>query len=141
MLELEGHVAAVHAVTWQPDGKALATGGEDLTILIWDLETKRVTRRLGTCPVVTELCTEIGLVGDSVSPKYFLQNDATGRWDRGVWQPTGWNGLVVKDTPYLQESRRVAKYRLQVNNILPGQGKHAAEVELAKMMATAREQR
>jgi len=40
-LTLRGHVGRVNAVAYNPDGKRLATGGEDHTIRIWDAATGR----------------------------------------------------------------------------------------------------
>jgi WD40 repeat protein len=33
----EGHVSTITALSYAPDGKSLASGGGDSTILIWDL--------------------------------------------------------------------------------------------------------
>ncbi len=35
---LEGHTAPVFAAAWSPDGRRLATAGEDRMVLVWDLE-------------------------------------------------------------------------------------------------------
>jgi WD40 repeat protein len=42
----EGHRGAVRAVAPAPDGKTLATGGQDRTIRLWDRETARELRQL-----------------------------------------------------------------------------------------------
>jgi WD40 repeat protein len=39
MQVLEGHTDQVRAVAWSPDGTKLATGSDDLTLIIWDIET------------------------------------------------------------------------------------------------------
>ena len=36
---LVGHAGLVHAITFSPDGRRIATGGADQTIRIWDAET------------------------------------------------------------------------------------------------------
>jgi WD40 repeat protein len=36
---LKGHTAGVQSVAYSPDGKTLASGGEDDTIKLWDINT------------------------------------------------------------------------------------------------------
>ena len=33
----EGHLAPVTCLAWSPDGKRLASGSEDTTVLVWDV--------------------------------------------------------------------------------------------------------
>lgn len=42
----KGHDAPVRSVALAPDGKSAATGGEDGTLLVWDLATGRQLRRI-----------------------------------------------------------------------------------------------
>jgi WD40 repeat protein len=39
LAELKGHEDAVNAVCFSPDGKVLASGSADTTILVWKVET------------------------------------------------------------------------------------------------------
>ena len=42
---LDGHKSKVHAVAWSKDGKLIASGGEDGTVILWDGETFQELRR------------------------------------------------------------------------------------------------
>lgn len=46
MMILSGHEGSNTAIAWSPDGKSLATGGRDRTVIIWDSESGDLLYRL-----------------------------------------------------------------------------------------------
>ncbi len=47
---LEGHTRGVFSLTWNPDGRQLATASADGTIRVWDFATLKETAVLEACP-------------------------------------------------------------------------------------------
>ena len=45
-MKLKGHDEGVVSVAFHPNGRWLASGSDDDTVIIWDLQTKEIHRRL-----------------------------------------------------------------------------------------------
>jgi len=45
-LELRKHQDVVNALAFSPDGKTIASGGDDRTAIVWDVATAKVKRTL-----------------------------------------------------------------------------------------------
>lgn len=43
---LEGHLAGISTITWNPDSTVLASGSDDKSIRLWDIKTVRPSSRV-----------------------------------------------------------------------------------------------
>ena len=81
--QLIGHNAAVNTATFSPDGRWLATGGDDNQILLWDVSTLR-DPQLEPVPILLDGHTaKVVDLAFSADGKYL----ASASWDRrvGIW--------------------------------------------------------
>ena len=81
--QLIGHNAAVNTATFSPDGRWLATGGDDNQILLWDVSTLR-DPQVEPVPILLDGHTaKVVDLAFSADGKYL----ASASWDRrvGIW--------------------------------------------------------
>jgi WD40 repeat protein len=96
MLILKGHTAPVRCVAYSPDGRYLATGGDDRTLIVWDMST-------GKAHATIQQHT------DSVRAVSFTTQD--GRLATGGWDST----LCIWTVPPRGRKPRLTKTLLQAD--------------------------
>lgn len=91
---LIGHSSFVNALAFSPDGKLLASGSEDSTIILWKMTSGSILRRLnGHRKDVTSLAFATGgstLVSASYDGTIRIWNVKTGRIQRVLQGHSGW---------------------------------------------------
>jgi WD40 repeat protein len=110
-IETRGARAAVRAVAYRPDGKLLATGGDDGTIRLWDPATGDLVRMLVGDPVQSLSWSKDGkvLAAGGASWAAWLWEADTGRLLRRLpggynlaWSPDGHTLARLDSSPRLQ---------------------------------------
>ncbi|MFJ9590418.1 nSTAND1 domain-containing NTPase [Streptomyces acidicola] len=74
---LTGHTGEVHSVAFSPDGKTLATGGNDGTIRLWDMTGRRPSA------VLDGLSSQVQMVAFSPDGKTLVTSHNS--WNARVW--------------------------------------------------------
>lgn len=86
-----GHQAAVTTLAMSPDGRLLATGGEDLAINLWDLGSgKRIKKMTGHTGSIYSL---------AFSEESSLLTSGGADWTVRCWDVKGPGGPAVKAEP------------------------------------------
>jgi WD40 repeat protein len=79
----KGHVGPIYTVSYSPDGRILASAGEDRTIKLWDVATRREIRNLvGHDSLVTSLTISRDgklLASGSMDARVMVWDIATGQ--------------------------------------------------------------
>lgn len=115
-----GHTAPVHTVAVSSNGRLMASGGEDRTLIVWDLGTGK---RLKTMTGHTGFIYSVSFNSDST---VLVSGSADGTVR--VWD-------VNKNTPYDHSNNEPDTKRAKYDKINGKQQKDKKEMEKAKSVA------
>lgn len=96
---LRGHAGSVEAIALSPDGKILASGGSDHTIILWDVETRKP---LDLTPLLAGHRDVIRSLAFSPDGKYLV---SAGDDDQiMIWNTTTWaDPTIIPDTFWVHQ--------------------------------------
>jgi len=80
--QLAGHTGTVHLLAYSPDGTAIATGGQDHAVRIWDAATGTQTAKIGHA----RQASAIAYSPDGTSLATGDDSSTVHIWDTGTWQ-------------------------------------------------------
>jgi len=75
---LTGHTGGVHCITISPDGKYLATGGDDKVVIVWNLTNNERVYSLGE---LDDVITSISFSPDAKRLVATYMSDTATIWD------------------------------------------------------------